>query len=496
MDTSGINGVLHEALTLAQHAARTGALPANSRLFDQIEAVTGARNRGERPDIAPLVAEMVRVSAAARITVAQLMRRSSTLGRLRHGADVVTPFLIGFMTLLLTLYLAFQSSELHKADLALREYQELVTERLQEKIYLAWKMYRYERVLNLKGPVLAQLDGYQKLVDDAKRLYVKRDAVQQMLLDTAVIRYVPQLFQFHGPCWLQNAARTLNADSSAACRDDPTPGSTGAAMAAAGPLPEYVPDDKAGDRKAALDCSINHTPPGPADKLANKVSSKSNDTAPPVDNRLDLDDYVQSVACFVQSLNIAAYDEPVDRQIYATRTKVHLLVSWLLPGLYGLLGACVFVMRALLRTTGGNPGRGVMAGDARIVDMLSLLLRVSLGGLAGIIIGWFSVPTASSAGSSAIVVSSIPFGMAFLAGYGIESLFAMLDRLNKTLGQQDADGATARADDAAKRPPRPPAAPPESPDAAVATHAATHAALPVVVPVVLPETSAAAQGKT
>ena len=484
MDSGGINGVLQEALTLASHAARTGALPANSRIFDQIEAVTGARDRGERPDIAPLVAEMVRVSAAARITVSQLMRRNSPLGRLRHGADVVTPFLIGFMTLLLTLYLAFQSSELHKADLALREYQELVTERLQEKIYLAWKMYRYERVLNLKGPALAQLDGYQKLVDDAKRLYVKRDAVQQMLLDTAVIRYVPQLFQYHGPCWLQSAARTLNADSSVACRD----ATAGAAGAPAGLLPEYVPADKASDRKAAFDCSINHSTAGTADKVSGKLS----DAAAPADNRLDLDDYVQSVSCFVRSLNIAAYDEPVDRQIYATRTKVHLLVSWLLPGLYGLLGACVFVMRALLRTTGRRAG----AGDARIVDMLSLLLRVSLGGLAGIIIGWFSVPTASSAGTSAIAVSSIPFGMAFLAGYSIESLFSMLDRLNKTLGQQD-DGAGQKGVDGPKPPvgaPPSPAAPAEPPVASVLS-VAPPAPPPAALPVALPDASAAAQAK-
>lgn len=478
METSGVDVVLHEALTLAKHAMRTGTLPAQSRLFDEIEAVTLARQRGDRPDIGPLVAEMVRASAAARITVSELMRRTTIVGRLRHRADTATPFLIGFMTLLLTLYLAFQSSELHKADLALREYQELVTERLQEKIYLAWKMYRYERVLNLKGPVLAQLDGYQKLVDDAKRLYIKRDAVQQMLLDTAVIRYVPQLFQYNGPCWLQNMARTLNADSSVACRDAPAagggaasqsgplppympdnkaaPAAGGGAATQSGPLPPYNPDTKASDKKSAFDCSGTALKPAPGAKAGDMVAAKQTR----LDSRIDLDDYVQSVSCFVQSLNIADYDEPVDRQIYATRNKVHLLVSWLLPGLYGLLGACVFVMRALLRNTGRDSGSGT--GDARIVDMLSLLLRVSLGGLAGIIIGWFSVPTSSTAGSSAITVSSIPFGMAFLAGYGIESLFSMLDRLNKTLGQQD-DGSATKAGAAHPTPASLPPAPPPSP---------------------------------
>ena len=156
-----------------------------------------ARKRGEEPAAAPLIAEVQRLCKTARITIEELMRRETPLGRLRQRAVLATPYLIGFMTLLLTLYLAFQSSELHKADLALREYQGLESERLQEKIYHAWKMYLYEHVLDVKGPPLAQLDGYQQLVDDAKRLYQKRSAVQDLLLDSSVIRYFPKFFEAH-----------------------------------------------------------------------------------------------------------------------------------------------------------------------------------------------------------------------------------------------------------------------------------------------------------
>ena len=135
----------------------------------------------------------------------------------------------------------------------------------------------------------------------------------------------------------------------------------------------------------------------------------------------------------MQSLQIVDDGYPTDPSIYATRNKVHLLVAWLLPGLYGLLGACVFVMRDLLRDHESIK----VGGDARIVDLLTLLLRVALGGLAGIIIGWFSVPTSPITSSVAVNISSIPFGLAFLAGFSIESLFTLLDRLNKTIGQQD-----------------------------------------------------------
>ena len=35
-------------------------------------------------------------------------------------------------------------------------------------------------------------------------------------------------------------------------------------------------------------------------------------------------------------------------------------------------------------------------------------------------------------------ISSIPFGIAFLAGFSIDTLFSMLDRLNKTIENRDA----------------------------------------------------------
>lgn len=406
MNAAGVDAILHEARLLATHALRTGALPPDSRLFEEIDSVARKRERGEYPDIAPLAVETKRVSDAAGVTVEQLARRHTPLGRWRWAAARATPFLIGFMTLLLTLYLAFQSSELHKADLALREYQGLMNERLPEKIYLAWKMYRYEDVLNSKGPPLAQLDGYQKLVDDAKRLHEKRGAVRQLLTDSSLVRYVPAVFQDHGPDWLQRFAQVVNS----------------------APVNDYSAIPQISDPDPSIPCEKSATP------SVTRVKTGTSST------RLDLDDYEHAIDCFLQSLRISDYGYPMDIYIYTTRNKVQLLVSWLLPGLYGLLGACVFVMRGLLHSS------GPAGGDARIVDLLSLLLRVSLGGLAGIIIGWFSVPSALSPTSSSIAVSSIPFGIAFLAGYSIEGLFSLLDRLNRTLGQSQDDGSVPRSD--------------------------------------------------
>jgi hypothetical protein len=398
MDRTFVDALLHKARTLANYALDSGQLPEDSRIFEEIDSIAQALERGEERAAAPLIAEMQKVSKKAKITVEQLMWRETPLGRLNQRAVLVTPYLIGFMTLLLTLYLAFQSSELHKADLALREYQDLESERLQEKIYHAWKMYLYEHVLNVKGPPLAQLDGYQQLVDDSKRLYQKRGAVQQPLIDSSVIRYFPKFFELHG---ILRPAGVGN---------DPDTGEQSQEL-----------------KKPDLECSKE-----PQETLPAVASDKAN----PFGRRIELDNYRHSIACFVQSLLIGDdYDYPMVSMIYQTRNKVNLLVSWMLPGLYGLLGACVFLMRELLVV---NKTRG----DARIVDMLSLLLRVALGGLAGIIVGWFWVPTSPTPASSAIEVSSVSFGVAFLAGFSIDSLFALLDRLLKNFRPADVEKST------------------------------------------------------
>ena len=421
MDPANTKSLLQEAEKLGIYAARNGKLPEDSRIFEVVNSMGSALERGEHPSPSPLIAEITKVSNATGLTIRQLVRRETPIGQFRLWAAQLTPFLLGFMTLLLTLYLTFQSSQLHKADLALRENQDLVSERPQEKIYLAWKMYKYESVLNVKELPLAQLDNYQKLVEEAKRLYIKRTAVQLLLTDASVIRYVPEWMERAGPQWFQNLARNLNNPGTGNGDLPSTALDRSPANGSAASNPEEKGLQEA--QLTPIDCSV--LPVAPSDGKAKQAASSS---------KSDLDNYVQSFACFMQSLQIVEDGYPTDPSIYATRNKVHLLVAWLLPGLYGLLGACVFVMRDLLRDHGSSSKVG---SDARIVDLLTLLLRVALGGLAGIIIGWFSVPTSPITSSVAVNISSIPFGLAFLAGFSIESLFTLLDRLNKTIGQQD-----------------------------------------------------------
>jgi hypothetical protein len=98
-------------------------------------------------------------------------------------------------------------------------------------------------------------------------------------------------------------------------------------------------------------------------------------------------------------------------------------VTWFLPFLYGLLGSAVYMMRnvASVRTSA--------------MEWFPIVMRLSLGGVAGIVMGWFA------AGSSSIQTTaslSVPFALAFLTGYGIDALFNLLDRISRTLGDVSA----------------------------------------------------------
>ena len=343
---------------MAFHTLRTGTLPSDSPLFDLIDAAAQAKARGESPPVLALVAEIGWVCEAADTTLKLLRSGRSRLGKLRHSAELSRPFLVGFMTLLLTLYLGFQSSGLHKADLALREYQDLISERLPEKIYLAWKAYHFDHPFNAKGPQLAQLDGYQKLVDDAKRFYEKRGAVRKLLVDAQPIRYMPKLMEYSGPCWSRDFARVMNAQS----HND-----------FVSVCPSPVAESAGGVGADFNNLQEAEAPPLLCGNLIKQPGSGELSQAGQITNT----DFTTSVDCFLQSLQLAdgTYHQPLVDLSYGTRSKLNLLVSWLLPGLYGLPGACVFVMRDLLL---GN-GRRRRQHQARIVDLLSLLLRVALG---------------------------------------------------------------------------------------------------------------------
>lgn len=104
----------------------------------------------------------------------------------------------------------------------------------------------------------------------------------------------------------------------------------------------------------------------------------------------------------------------------AIEERVSLRSDWFLPFFFGVLGSIVFVMRnvANVRTPSMN--------------LFSISMRIALGGVAGIVIGWFS--QAVLPGFQSTNALSVPFAFAFLTGYSIDALVGLLDRLSQGVG--------------------------------------------------------------
>lgn len=116
---------------------------------------------------------------------------------------------------------------------------------------------------------------------------------------------------------------------------------------------------------------------------------------------------------------------PVESPGYADLQRVRLVSEfvsqaielYLLPLLYGWLGACLYVLRMLaqdIKTLAYTPEQ----------DMI-YRLRLYMGTLAGLIVVWF-LPVAQADPN---VKSLSIFAVALLVGYSVDLLFALMDRI-------------------------------------------------------------------
>jgi hypothetical protein len=102
--------------------------------------------------------------------------------------------------------------------------------------------------------------------------------------------------------------------------------------------------------------------------------------------------------------------------VVKSRQVLAVLQGYLLPLLYGWIGATAYVVRSLAREARERLYR-------RENDT-AYTLRIFLGSLAGLAIGWFLKPE-DVTGFNAIS----PFALAFAAGYSVDLLFTLLDKI-------------------------------------------------------------------
>ena len=119
---------------------------------------------------------------------------------------------------------------------------------------------------------------------------------------------------------------------------------------------------------------------------------------------------------------------------FEAKEVLSIFQVYILPLLYGWVGAMAYVLRRMIK--------GVQDLTYRRVYDVEFSLRVYLGVLAGVAIGWFFKPEATNAAGGGVSLSSLtPFALSFVAGYSVELLFTAMDRLVAAFTEKKSDKA-------------------------------------------------------
>jgi hypothetical protein len=114
---------------------------------------------------------------------------------------------------------------------------------------------------------------------------------------------------------------------------------------------------------------------------------------------------------------IAFHFEDTQHRIRLVQQKQNLAVtligSFLLPILFGTIGAVAYIIRTI--------SEQIQSATFSTTSPIRHVMRAGLGALAGVVVGLFSDVSER--------LSLQPLAIAFLAGYGAEAVFAMFDSL-------------------------------------------------------------------
>jgi hypothetical protein len=417
MAISGLEELLSDAQLVLTYAVRAGRLP-DDALPNAIAAIEGASPGDAVSKIAPLAAALnAVVRAIAPMTLVDLRAGRSPFDTPRRNTRHLQ-IAVGVFTLLMIGSVAYFTQVLHQEDMALQALQRIQDARPLEKLNNARKMAQKEGVL---GKQDSQYDQYQRSVAELRDLQDKVAGAHQL---ANAIMQRPSF----PLAWALSTLPIGTAPSANGPAKMPGP-----AVAEARPPASDVPGAPA----------MPVTAPSPNDEAPDPVAALKGacvdfeKTAAPVQANLSVDAATQALGArawlcrvlldvsdefrFSTMLGLGFYSyslPPTSSLTYQIQADMAALNGWILPLLYGLLGATVFLMRNILDTRTPH------------IEVFSSILRIALGGIAGIVIGWFWAPGPSKTAELAAITSA-PFALAFLVGFSIDILFSLLDRLNR-----------------------------------------------------------------
>jgi len=134
-----------------------------------------------------------------------------------------------------------------------------------------------------------------------------------------------------------------------------------------------------------------------------------------------------------QEPQFATYPLQVQRHIefVAARNFLAAVMNYVLPILYGMIGACFFILRQLPKE--------ISSRTFSMTSYIGYSLRMAQGPLAGILISYFFAPEQIDAKQLSVaendlspldlsVITLSPLAVAFLAGYSVEFIFRFIDK--------------------------------------------------------------------
>jgi len=373
--TSDFELLLNDARLVAEYASRAGRLP-DRELPDAIEAAERDLAAGKTPDRPRLQSALNNaVRSIAPVSLIDLREGRSPFDTTaqRYASRLV--LLLCIVSIGLTALIAFYTNALYQADSALAAIRQIEKVRYPDKVREVRRLTQ-DKELFVKHD--ARYAHYHQQLGELALARAEYNAAASLIISSANSVMFPGGSLFTS---LWNLGAGTNSQAA-------PPGSTSE-------------EEPRSERRARSDA------PADAEPNAGQRADPSGDL---------LEDYRFLMSIGDDNPTVLVQPSFGPQHAFTIERQRILISGWILPLFYGLLGASVYLMRTFLNDKTANQG------------FFLLVLRLALGGIAGLAIGWFSVP-----GSSSAAISTIPFGLAFLAGFSIDAVFTLLERLAQTI---------------------------------------------------------------